>query len=231
MERQARRCFAVGSAQRNSAVMRHSARKIKLPTIAREASGRLSKLQQLEQARNPGREHPSRPSGPDVIISKNRIRNRSIERWQAAHFQLSKPDTKTRTAYNSSTGCGDGGKRNFRGPKLQLFLQYKGLFKASTGSLDIQLQAREKWRRCGNHNYRKLRLECTPVAINRNRSMASQRADTSPESPVLYQIHSRWAKHLLFQNGRSIDYLLIRLRKRLTYLHWLFYRFITFSIE
>ena len=76
MERQARRCFAVGTAQRNSAVMRHSARKTKLPTIAREASRRLSKLQ---QARNPGREHPSRPSGPDVIISKNRIRNRSIE--------------------------------------------------------------------------------------------------------------------------------------------------------
>ena len=59
-----------------------------------------------------------------------------------------------------------GGKRNFRGPKRQLFLQNEGFFKASTWSLVIQLHAREKWRRWGNHNYQKIRLECTQVAID-----------------------------------------------------------------
>ena len=54
----------------------------------------------------------------------------------------------------------------------------EGLFKASTWSLVIQLHAREKWRRWGNHNYQKIRLECTQVAIDRNRSMASQRVKT-----------------------------------------------------
>ena len=52
-----------------------------------------------------------------------------IERWQTVHFQLSKPDTKTRTAYNSTAGREDGGKHDFRGPnKRQLFLQNEGLF-------------------------------------------------------------------------------------------------------
>ena len=53
------------------------------------------------------------------------------------------PNTKTRTAYNSTAWREDGGKRNFRGPKRQLFLQNKGFFKASTWSLVIQLHARE----------------------------------------------------------------------------------------
>ena len=48
-----------------------------------------------------------------------------IERWQTVHFQLSKPATKTRTAYNSTAGCGDEEKRNFRGPKRQLFHRTK----------------------------------------------------------------------------------------------------------
>ena len=48
-----------------------------------------------------------------------------IERWQTVHFQLSKPDTKTRTAYNSTAGRGDGGKRNFRGQKRQIFYRTK----------------------------------------------------------------------------------------------------------
>ena len=46
-----------------------------------------------------------------------------------------KPDTKTRTAYNSTTGGGDEWKYNFRGPKRHLFLQNEALFKAPTGSL------------------------------------------------------------------------------------------------
>ena len=100
-----------------------------------------------------------------------------IERWQTVHFQLSKPDTKTRTAYNSTAGHGDEGKRNFRGPKRQLFPQNEGFFKASTASLVSQLNARKKGRRCGNHNYQKIRLKCTQVAIDRNRSMASQRVN------------------------------------------------------
>ena len=102
-----------------------------------------------------------------------------IERWQTVHFQLSKPDNKTRTAYNSTAGRGDEGKRNFRGPKWQLLLQNERLFKASTASLISQPHAREKWRRCGNHIYQKIRLECTQVAIDRNRSMASQRVNNS----------------------------------------------------
>ena len=54
----------------------------------------------------------------------------SIERWQTAHFQLSKPDTKTRTAYISTAGHGNEGKRNFRSRKQQLFMQNEGIFKA-----------------------------------------------------------------------------------------------------
>ena len=103
-----------------------------------------------------------------------------IKPWQAVHFQLSKADTKPRTAYSSTAGCGNEGKRNFRGPKRQLFLQNEGLFKSSTASLVSQLHAREKWRRCGNHHCQKIRLECAQVAINRNRSMASQRVN-APE--------------------------------------------------
>ena len=72
-------------------------------------------------------------------------------------------------------GGGGEGKRNFRGSKRQLFLQKEGLFKASTWSLVSQLHVREKWRRCGDHNYQKIRLECTWVTIDWNRSMASQR--------------------------------------------------------
>ena len=45
--------------------------------------------------------------------------------------------------------------------KRQLFLQNKGLFKASAGSLVSQLHAHEKWRRYGSQNYQKIRLECT----------------------------------------------------------------------
>ena len=36
----------------------------------------------------------------------------------------------------------------------------------------------------GNHNYQKIRLECTLVAIDRNRSMASQRVNVFPERPL-----------------------------------------------
>ena len=35
--------------------------------------------------------------------------------WQTVHFQLSKADTKTRTAYNSTAGREDERKRDFRG--------------------------------------------------------------------------------------------------------------------
>ena len=75
----------------------------------------------------------------------------------------------------TTAGRGDEGKRNFRGSKRQLFLQNEGLFKASTASLVSQLHAREKWRPYGNHNYQQIRLEFAKVAIDRNRSMASQR--------------------------------------------------------
>ena len=118
---------------------------------------------------SPLRSKDRRPSHAVVEIAAG------IERWQTVHSQLSKPDTKTRTAYNSSVGRGDEGKRNFGGLKRQLFLQNKGLFKASTASLVSQLHAREKWRPYGNQNYQKIRLEFTQVAIDRNRSMASQR--------------------------------------------------------
>ena len=94
------------------------------------------------------------PGRQSSLRSKDRCPNHAvvwiaagIERWQTVHFQLYKPDTRTRTAYNSTAGREDGGKRNFSGPKRQLFLQNEGFFKASTWSLVIQLHAREKWRR------------------------------------------------------------------------------------
>ena len=94
------------------------------------------------------------PGRQSSLRSKDRYPNHAvvwiaagIEHWQTVHFQLCKPDTRTRTAYNSTAGREDGGKRNFRGPKRQLFLQNEGFFKASTWSLVIQLHAREKWRR------------------------------------------------------------------------------------
>ena len=108
MERQARRSFAFGTAQRNSAVMRHSARKTKLPTIAKEASGRLSKLQ---QARNPGRERPLGPTGSEVIISKNRICNWSIHPfrmpctgWPRAEDKMALDGTSGRRGCPSGQG-------------------------------------------------------------------------------------------------------------------------------
>ena len=84
-------------------------------------------------------------------------------------------ETKTRTAYNSTTWRADGEKRNFTGPKRQLFLQNEGVFEGSTSSLVSQLHPGKKWRRCGNHNYQKLKFECTQVTIVRNRTMESQR--------------------------------------------------------
>ena len=103
------------------------------------------------------------PGRQSSLRSKDRPPNHAvvliaagIERWQTVHFQLSKPDTKTRTANNSTAGREDGGKRNFRGPKRQLFSGERRFFKASTLSLVIQLHACEKWRRWGNHNYHKI---------------------------------------------------------------------------
>ena len=61
--------------------------------------------------------------------------------------------------------------------KTTTFLQGEGLFEVSTGSLVIQLHAREKWQRWGNHNCQKIRLGCIQVAVDRNRSMASQRVN------------------------------------------------------
>ena len=50
--------------------------------------------------------------------------------WEAVEcVQRLKND---RVSVSRGTGSGDEGKRNFRGPKGQLFLQNEGLFKAST---------------------------------------------------------------------------------------------------
>ena len=100
-----------------------------------------------------------------------------IERWQTVHFQLSKPDTKTRTEYNSTAGRKDRGKRNFRGPKRQLFLQNEGFFQSINMIACHSAACTRKMATLGNHNYQKIRLECTQVAIDRNRSMASQRVN------------------------------------------------------
>ena len=140
-----------------------------LPALHLKFSRSLTNFQASPTRHSPLRSKDRRPSHAVVQIAAG------IERWQTVHSQLSKPDTKTRTAYNSTVGRGDEGKRNFGGSKRQLFLQNEGLFKASTASLVSQLHAREKWRPYGNHNYQKIRLEFTQVAIDRNRSMASQR--------------------------------------------------------
>ena len=103
--------------------------------------------------------------------------SRSQLEWSAGKPSTSGPANQTqgKTAYNSTVGRGDEGKRNFRGQKRQLFLQNNGFFEGSTASLVPQLHARGKWRRWGNHNNQKVRLEFTQVAIDRNRLMASQR--------------------------------------------------------
>ena len=70
------------------------------------------------------------------------------------------------------------------------FSKIEGLFKASTASLVSQLQSREKWRCCGNHNYQKVRLECTQVGIDRKGSMVSQR-DNQPSANLKFQTKLR----------------------------------------
>ena len=97
-----------------------------------------------------------------------------IERWQTVHFQLSKPDTKTRTAYNSIAERGDEGKRNFRRPKWQFFSEWRS-FQSVNSVACLSAACTRKMATLGNHNYQKIRLECAQVAIDRNRSMASQR--------------------------------------------------------
>ena len=67
-----------------------------------------------------------------------------------------------------------------------IFLQNEGVFKASTASLVSQLHAREKLRPYVNHNYQKIRLECAQVAIDRNRSMASQRVNSGQSQSSLH---------------------------------------------
>ena len=179
--------------------------RVLLPALLLKFSRSLTNVQA-----SPGRQRSLRskdrcPNHAVVLIAAG------IERWQTVHFQLSKPDTKTRTAYNATAGREDGGKRNFRGPKRQLFLQNKGFFKASTWSLIIQLHAREKWRHWGNHNYQKIRLECTQVAIDRNRSMASQRVKKSLSVPImpcsraLFNVRNRALPETRLHVGSSID--------------------------
>ena len=140
-----------------------------LPALHLKFSRSLTNFQASPARQSSLRLKDRRPNHAVVLIPAG------IERWQFVHFQLSKPDTKIRTAYNSTAGRGDEGKRTFRGPKRQLSLQNEGLLKPSTASLASPLHAREKWRHCGDQSYQKTRLECTQVAIDRNRSMASKR--------------------------------------------------------
>ena len=71
------------------------------------------------------------------------------------------PRQELRTTSPQGAGMKGSAHLDFRGPKGQLFLRNEGLFKASTWSLVSQLHACEKWRRCSNHNYQKIRFECT----------------------------------------------------------------------
>ena len=52
--------------------------------------------------------------------SFDRLNRRWNRELKNAHFQPNIPDTKIRAAYNSTAWRGDGGKRNFRGPKRQI---------------------------------------------------------------------------------------------------------------
>ena len=124
-----------------------------LPALHLKLSRSLTNFQPSPARHSPPRSKDRRPNHAVVWNAAG------VERWQTVHSQLSKPDTKTRTAYNSTVGRADEGKRNFRGSKRQLFLQNEGLFKASTASIVSQLHAREKWRLYSNHNYQKTRLE------------------------------------------------------------------------
>ena len=102
-----------------------------------------------------GRESCTLPYGPflrDTVVLH--LRNARTYNFRAK-IERNEFTTETTSAYNLTAGCGDEGKRNFRGPKRQLFQQNEGLFKAPTESLVSQLHAREKWRRCGHHNYQK----------------------------------------------------------------------------
>ena len=98
------------------------------------------------------------------------LANRSLPAQQTRH-----QDKNCVQLHYRARGGGGGGSATSEGKNDNFFLQNEGLFKASTGSLVIQLHAREKWRSCGNHSYQKIRLECTQVTIDRNRSMASQK--------------------------------------------------------
>ena len=68
--------------------------------------------------------------------------------------------TRQKLRTTSPHGAGMKGSATSEGQKDNFFLQNEDLFKASTWSLVSQLHACEKWRRCSNHNYQKIRLEC-----------------------------------------------------------------------
>ena len=69
------------------------------------------------------------------------------------------------------------GSASSEGQNDNFFCRTKVFSKRQQHRLSLSCMHAKKWRPCGNHNYQKIRLECAQVAINRNRSMASQRVN------------------------------------------------------
>ena len=95
-----------------------------------------------------------------VVVNSNMSRGKYLAREgpgsRLVHFQLNNPDTKARQELRAFTAGRRGEeKRNFRGPKRQLFLQNEGLFNAPP-ALFVYLPHTRKWRCCRNHNYQKI---------------------------------------------------------------------------
>ena len=74
---------------------------ILLSALHLKFSGSLTNFQASPARQSSLRSKDRRPNHVVVYIAAG------IERWKTVHFQLSKPDTKTRSAYNSTAGRGD----------------------------------------------------------------------------------------------------------------------------
>ena len=133
---------------------------------------------------SPGHWQTSKPTQEGRVLSDRKI---DLQTTLSSRSQLESSAGKPFTSSSANQtprqelrttplqGARMEGSATSEGQNDNFFYRTKVFFKASTWSLVIQLHACEKWRRWGNHNYQKISLECTQVAIDRNRSMASQR--------------------------------------------------------
>ena len=93
----------------------------------------------------------------------------------AQQFQTPRQELRTTLLH----GVGMEGSATSEGQNDNFFCRTKVFSKGQQHRLSLSCTHTQKKRRCGNHNYQKLRFECTQVTIVRNRTMESQRVKCS----------------------------------------------------